>query len=469
MELPAPAGELLRGDMDFATGLKYIHPSESDIPDLVSYPQRLGKMIMWILVFNLLNNNYVNVKKTKRVSYKKQRNTRWNKHRVIFSFSLKKVVFTLLVSAILSYAFIKIVRSAPYLSTWFGLIADATPNWYMDAYYNTVNSQFVHKEEIPDIVILNINEQRTRQDIADLLEIVSEASPKAVGVDITFSPSKRFDSIQTINLIHTIERIQQKVSFPIVYAYALGEKTIIPDSLMQKLNIGYVDFSGYYRYQIEQEGIPHFTALLASLAHYDVSSLDTASFLVNYRTKKINDRYIVVGDFREGNEPTYIANLVKDKIVLIGGTTHRTDKHATPFIVDKEIDNEKEKFAGTTEIAYALSSVICSTYTKEDWKKIEYKNIFHPYKKGIKWIDAIITILFILLYLLLYIIIDHGKEKYKNMELLKPILLLIMVALSVGVSMIITANWYYVPNVFFLMVMTAFIGASYDGFKLLLK
>ncbi len=51
MELPAPPGDLLRGDMVFATGLTYILPNEEGVPELVSCPQRAGKKFLWILIF----------------------------------------------------------------------------------------------------------------------------------------------------------------------------------------------------------------------------------------------------------------------------------------------------------------------------------------------------------------------------------------------------------------------------------
>ena len=241
----------------------------------------------------------------KKASKKKPIN--WKKwwgtiiHARFWGISWRKIVAPLSLSALCAGVLIWLVACIPYLNTWFGMIVSTTPEWYMEAYYNTINNVRTTPEECSDIVILDINEAITRQDIADLIGIVAKSNPKVVGVDCAFSTSESYSQEQTDYLIQTIAQLPD--TFPIAFAYIMNEQSAIPDSLMR--HKGFVNFLGFYDYKPFYNNIPHLAVEMAHLAGNDISKIDPSSFLVNYRTKNFFSIQIF-SDFRDPGYMEYI-------------------------------------------------------------------------------------------------------------------------------------------------------------------
>ncbi len=357
-----------------------------------------------------------------------------------------------MLSGISALLVIYIIRIVPFLSTWFGLFANSSPEWYMQSYYNTINTFETEQVECDGIVILDLSQGVTRRDVGDLIQLVSENSPKVVGVDCVFSQSQSYDSLQTKYLIQSLSHLPN--NFPIVFAFVFDEESVLPDSLMK--HKGFVNFMGFYDYQTSCGELSHLAVEMAHVAGFDVSKIDSASFLVNYRAKKFLEVPIMT-DFREYAD--YICESVRGKCVLIGRTGEKWDEHMAPFFILKE----KQKIPGTYIVAYALSSII--TATSNGYFKNVSNRHYHYYSQCTWMGNALFTILFILLYLGGYRIIDNWQDKQPLLIWLKPVLMLLIIVLMMAFSMILTATCYIVPNVVLFMVMLAFVSYFYDMCK----
>ena len=225
----------------------------------------------------------------------------------IWAFVWRKFLAPLGVSAVCAGAFLLLVNYVPVAKTWLGLAADSTPEWYLNMYYNTINDVAVHKDgDFPNIVMLDIKDNITRKDLANLIPIVVAGSPKVLGIDGTFSTSESYDLSQTDTLIQVLASLPANI--PIVYATVQNEQSAIPDSVM--LYKGFVDAVEYNKYIFHMGETSHFAYEVARQAGYDVDLIDTTSFLINYR-KKTFASIPIYTDFMEYID--YIQDNVKDK------------------------------------------------------------------------------------------------------------------------------------------------------------
>lgn len=377
---------------------------------------------------------------------KTKRNRKWAKWRFLYRFILPVIL-----SAVSAWLLIFSVRKVPFLNTWFGLIANSNPEWYMQSYYNTINGLETESETCPDVVILDLNENITRKNIGDLMQILSESSPKVVGVDCVFDQSHSYDSTQTDYMIQKLSQLPQ--TFPIVYASLFSEESILPDSVRR--HEGFVNFVGFYDYKVYSNGLPHLAVEMARQGGYNIEEIDTASFLVNYRPKDFMEVPIMT-DFMEYAD--YIRESVKDKIVLIGGVTNRWDIHEAPFA----IRGEDTYISGCYIVAYTITSILAATNAQKDLDSIYRSKNYHYYSRCSWWLNALLTIIFTIIYLGGYALIDRWLPKLKWVIWLKPILMLLMIILILIISMMLTAKCFIVPNVVVFTVMIAFVGFFYD-------
>ncbi len=366
----------------------------------------------------------------------------------------RRYVLPVALSAISAWVLIFTVRRVPFLKTWFGLIANSNPEWFMQSYYNTVNGMETEPEVCPDIVILDLNEHITRQHIADLIQVLSASSPKVVGMDCVFDQSQSYDTAQTNYMISKLAQLPD--TFPMVYAAIFGDESILPDSLMR--NKGFVNFVGFYDFKAYSDGLPHLAVEMARVGGCDVEKIDTASFLVNYRTKDFQEVPIMT-DFMEYAD--YIRESVEGKIVLIGGVSNRWDMHKAPF----SIREEDSYISGSYIVAYALSSIWGATNDKKDLDPLYQSKNYHYYSRCTWWQNVLLTLLLMTIYLGGYTLINRWRRKYSWMVWFKPMLMLSMMILILVISMSLTTWCFVVPNVVAFTVMIAFVGFFYEVCK----
>lgn len=369
----------------------------------------------------------------------------------VWTFLWRKFLAPVGLSIILAYGFINLPKVVPFLETWLGILAEPTPDWYMNTYYNTVNGMTLEaNKKFPDIVMLDLKETITRKDLGDLLHVIADSSPKVVGIDCTFSTSDSYASKQTDSLIQTIAHLN--APFPIVFAVVLNEPSAIPDSLIHYK--GFVDALEFHEYNAYKGEYPHLPFEMVRLAGYDIGQIDTSAFVVNWRIKDFTS-VDIYSDFM-----TYASSIqdsIKDKIVIIGGLNNRLDMHYVPF----NITPNDARVSGSRILAYTTSSLITAA-CKEEYCNIES---FHYYSRCPLWVNSLLTILFTIVYLCIYILIVNAQKKSRWYELFKPVLLFCMLVSMITFSMMITKNFFYIPYIGFFIVLTVFLGFSYDIFN----
>ena len=365
---------------------------------------------------------------------------------------LRRFIAPLLLSYFLAYTLQRIVDIKPQLREWFGFVAETSTDWYLQTFYNTFNTNREWDEnECDNIIILDLQESISRKNIADLIKLVSNNSPRVIGLDVAFKDTIK--TSQTNYLINTLANLDKHV--PLVYGYAIEEESVIPDSLM--IHKGFTNTPSVYAYTAYHDSCSSFALEMVRVAGYDLEKFNASKFVVNFRTKAFTI-YPITADF--GNHPEIIAKKVRDKIVLIGGLDYRTDKHHLPFYLEKGND---KPVAGTKLIAYELTSIL-SAVSDDYSRKTDIAHYHHYSHSSIFW-DIVINVSFVLIYLIVYLIVANFQKKASWAGFIKPIWLTIMLCIEMYFSMkIITARCYYVPNVVFFMIMTVFVGYFCDLF-----
>ncbi len=381
-----------------------------------------------------------------------------------WAFVLRSIL-PIILSALCALGMIFLVEHTPKLKTWFGLIADATPEWFIKAFYNTVNSRNDRPEPYQDIIFLDLNDKISRSHIADLLTIVVQGKPKVIGVDCTFSTSETYDKEKTNYLVQTIDSLQRNNSTPIVFACSIGEKSAIPDSVI--LHKGFVNFSGFYDYKMFINRTPHIAISMVQLMGVDISKMNMTSFKINYRHKEF-ESYYITRNFLQYDVDS-ILHKVNNKIVIIGGNNNRFDIHQAPFVIDFVNGQENSHIAGSRLIGYALTSIMSASSENDLTSATLHSKFYHHYSACTWWMNALLTILFMMIYFLFYWILNKLTVKYIWLKWLVPILLFTIMILIMFISIWINAIFYVVPYITFYMVSTAFFGFFYDRCKQLIN
>lgn len=370
-----------------------------------------------------------------------------------------RVLVAFFFSIVTSLSLLWIGEKCSTLKPWLSLIVDVPPDWYMNTYYTS----FEHSDTTTykDAFLLSLDENVTRKDIADVLNLVAQYSPKVIGVDYTFPLSENYDSANTAYLINTINNLPEQI--PIVFAYDTAPSAI-PDSVIKKHHWGHVKFPGYYNFKAYDNGIPHMALAMAELAGYDSKKMDTSSFVVNYNSLDQFGRVNINRPLIK-KDTASIAEGVQNKIVLIGSTSDPNDILKLPF----KLKNE-EYIAGSIIVNTTLLSILSTDATEDSPLN---SSLYHCFYKLPTWENWCIVLLFALIYLILYCLLDnvlsHLKNQNKRKKTLiinKSVLSLLFIAFLMFIMMrILTARLRVIPNVVLLLYMAVFMSCFYELLK----
>ena len=365
-----------------------------------------------------------------------------------------RILLALIFSIPTSLFLLWIGEKCSTIKPWLSLIVDAAPEWYMNTYYTS----FDHSDTTTyrDAFLLDLNNNVTRKDIADVINLVAQYSPKVIGVD--------YDSANTAYLINTINNLPEQI--PIVFAYDTAPSAI-PDSVIKKHHWGHVKFPGYYNFKAYDNGIPHMALAMAELAGYDSKKMDTSSFVVNYNSR---DQFgcIIIHHPLVKIDTTNIAAGVKNKIVLIGSRSNPNDIFKLPF----KLKNE-EYIAGSIIVNTTLLSILSTDATEDSPLN---SSLYHCFYKLPTWGNLCIVLLFALIYLILYCLLDTVSNLFKNQtklwvrilwKIIKPVVSLSLIAFLIYISMKFgTGSLRIIPNVVLLLYMAVFMSYFYELFDL---
>jgi len=239
---------------------------------------------------------------------------------------------------------------------------------FEDFYMTDIYYEITHSEEPPhdaDIVIVDMTNLSTRDEIAQVITDIKSCKPKVLCVDLIFEhPS--FDTIDDVSLITSLETDECKQ----VLSCKLRDYDKESSSFRNCLYSFFYGFDnknilwGYSNYsQIRMGGYTRHTTLSQKTNDSIVFSLPyTAACL--YQEKKlqrqeIEERQILYGDidFNVINSCDILkeSDKIKDKLVVLGSLHEEADMHFTPL----------GKMAGVKVIAYSIRTYLKGGEVKE--------------------------------------------------------------------------------------------------------
>lgn len=285
----------------------------------------------------------------------------------------------------------------------------------------------------PDIVLVDIG-RLGRGGIAEVLEVVALAEPRAVGVDVIFPSVKGEEDSLLFNAINHLERPVMAMSVNDTAEegkFEVKESTYFVDSLSTSIpgivNFPVLQWKGTVRefrpyFEIDGERYKSFaTAIVAEVSPESLSELDSRANeleIIDYPSREFTTiPYEEVCD--RGEELT-------GKIVLVGAVDELSDVHSTP------IDSH---MPGVRMHAYILSQILGGRY----------------YDRSNKIIDWIAAFLLCFGVIWLSLTINPGL---KGLVIRVLQLVLVYCAIQIGYSLFVDAK--YVTNFSYILLMLTF-------------
>lgn len=375
--------------------------------------------------------------------------------------NMLSIAFSLSFSIFMSLFLIWAGKKCAVARPWLSLIADIAPEWYMNTFYSTFANPNDPGSRYEDITFFDISGTATRKDIADVINLTAQYSPKVIGVDYTFPKSENYDSAKTAYLIQTISNLSPNI--PVVFAYDTA-LSAIPDSVMKKHYLGNVDFFGFYNFKPQVDSIPHIAIKMAELAGYDTHHVDSSSFIVNYTVRQKGSTTISCP--LSHNDSLRISQHTPNKIVLIGTTKDERDYIKLPF----KQNNKDENIAGSRIIRSMLISILSTDAPKNSLLNASVNRYF---SKLPNWISWCIMIVYALIYLIVYCITDNLlkplTQKSKGWTIFvgftKSIIAFFFIVLLLVLSMRVTYAFLIVPDIVLFLYMAVYMSYAYELFK----
>lgn len=248
-----------------------------------------------------------------------------------------------------------------------------------DFYQQVANHRPVETLD-PDVVIVDIGDMG-REDIADVLEVVAMAEPKAVGVDITFI-GHRTEEIDG-RLIESVKRLPNPVMAMTIEdtdtedLFYGGDHTFFVDEIPDvaegvinfpvKMERGTIrNFKPYFNVKGERGDVIEYPSFAVALAQkIKPEALDNAHLLsrhelpIDYPSRQF--------DVVDGYDVHDFSDMLKDKVVLIGGYSDLSDVHSTPVRSD---------MPGIEMHALVLSQILGERYFTSSTPAMDYIGAF---------------------------------------------------------------------------------------------
>ena len=195
--------------------------------------------------------------------------------------------------------------------------------------YTVVADKSLQRKISSNVVLMAVD-GLSREQITEVINIVHNASPKTIGVDIMFQYCYDSDSVL----------IAATSDSNIIMAAVRYDDTSMSTSYfcdnMHKSRVGFtnlevsspIDVVRYYRnqYNVNNSLFYSFATEVAIAGGYDIGKLDTETAFIYYPSLD----FWVIEPHMLVEQPAECENIMKDKIVLIGDMKNLQDMHATP-------------------------------------------------------------------------------------------------------------------------------------------
>lgn len=198
---------------------------------------------------------------------------------------------------------------------------------FSDLYYSVANNS-LPKINSDDIVLVAVDDL-SREEITALLYDIKAAEPKAVGIDVVFEYQHDGDSslieITSSPNIVMAEYFDPKEDNAIHKSY-FCDTNHLSHGGMVNLEDGVIR-NYRMQFKVSDSVYPSFSAEVAYAAGYDIDNQESVETGIFFPTLGFwtleSDMFI--------DQYESCAELIKDKIVLVGDTANRFDLHQTPI------------------------------------------------------------------------------------------------------------------------------------------
>lgn len=315
-------------------------------------------------------------------------------------------------------------------------------DWYINTYYNEINSKKDVATGYDDIMIIDIKDSfSSRKDIADVIKTISHQKPQLICVDFSFHANNSYDDGQNRYLLETLKEIKDSTKI-VVVSYKGNEEQICHSFFMDSLHLNYglSDFYGFYQYVTYiSDTIPRISAKVAEMLGVNIMNLHQP-FIVNYRNKDFRRRVV-----KDSIDLDYSIRGLEDKIILVGNYNATEDIHNTPFLI-----NGRHQISGVEIIAYELSSLL--SYSMND-KSVER----YPYTIPNWGWTFILGFLVSLLYVFVLRIIICSSISKLVVIITRTIFLVLAEVTIIFLCFTITEAYMIIPNILFFVTSIVFV------------
>ncbi len=359
-----------------------------------------------------------------------------------FIFRLDHFLITILTGVIVLLLTVITVKT-PALNP----VAKALKNISVTDLFFKLENKFAKRETCKDIVIVDMTELHSRADIGNLLTEISDAQPKAIGVDLIFEGEK--DDIEgNVVLEQAVEEIAPKTVFTnkltdydtskkqfkgMVFSYF---KDIIP------IVEGYANITD----NMENTTIRNLTVSQNSTLGYQYSFAAAVARKVGSKTD--GKKQIVINYSPENftvipfDKVYENRKLIKGKIVLVGTMTEEQDMHLTPL----------GKMPGVEIQAYSLLTLL------------EHKDISYLSTAASIIIGFLLCYVYELLFALVALFVQTRKESWRiffsDSRILLNLLSIVYVSVISLLSYFIFEKYNIYIDMVIVLIMVAFVGLS---------
>lgn len=357
-------------------------------------------------------------------------------------------------------------------------IVGVESNFYLKYYFGCLNSIFPDEglEANNSIVLIDVRDYTSREDIACVLETVYNLGPRVIAMDLHFNENSSIKENVNDSLRNVIRRVQDKLVAPVLYAPS-------SDRTLYEARLPFYACDTNITGIVYSEPLHHHVYDTYSSVGFDNSSvicderlrkyIDDAPFSTTVIRKYLGNPYwktegvfinYISKYFRQFND---ISKLSEDdilgSIVLIGDCYDNKDLYSTPFM----INGQKDGFAGVVNLAYVLNSLLTTkSYCKENIGVYKFANM--PLTTCSSWIDYAMAFVFTLLYFHCYMVLKRRETRVKSLNrkrlyiLCAPLLLVVYEVLLIILAFAMTFFFNKLPDLLLLMASILFVGTCSD-------
>lgn len=334
----------------------------------------------------------------------------------VLTYIIKSIVITLISLCFTNVVIYELGSISGFVS------ADKSADFQISDIYNSIADYRDTRQASQHVTVIAVD-GCSRQEVLDVVELVSEYQPKVIGLDVFFKTAQA-DSLQVINTLHTTPNLvlpriikRQEDGLYQYTSYSFVEKYLNAQYGYVNLNASALNdiIRDFTPWQItaKDDTLFHVATAMAKIADPEQyhklqernNSIETIKF------SSIDIPIISSDEILDGSNDEYLARNLTNKAVFIGDTLDLHDMYTTPL---------KGLVPGVLIHAHALHTILTESYTDST-----------P-----NWLNWLMAIIIPILFLFANIIVKEQWSHLGNM-----IMRLIQVALMFSLVFIGT-YWY---------------------------